>query len=363
VPEIIRASGEPAVQAYVAFLNWPEWSGATRTLYRQHAVRFLRWAEGRGLTLGSIGTAEVAAYAAEVGATLSPRATSTYLAGIRAAFRFLVESGVLAENPCDAPLDAVRRISRERPTRHAHAVAAGFPLLDLLAMLGNMEERTLQLIFAEEETAVRLMAQVRSPDGPACPVCGADAGDDPPGQVVCPACAKPYTAITGTMFEGSPEPVRHWLFLIHQMYLAESRLSDDELGQRMEIDPAVIASLCRRIDGAVVQQGLADAEERKRAMALRDKELTQDDVTRSIIHYAELEAVRDRLLRARDEATPVADLPEEMSLDQAIETIEAKIAEEDRYVIWVKAGYLVRSLASDYDAAEADARPETAAGP
>jgi hypothetical protein len=81
--------------------------------------------------------------------------------------------------------------------------------------------------------------------------------------------------------------------------------------------------------------------------------LVQDQVVRAIIYYAELEAVRDRLLRARDEATSVDDLPDGMSLEMALETIESRIAEEDRYVYTLKDGYLVRYPVSPDEVADA----------
>ncbi len=71
VPELMCAAGEPAVTVYLIFLNQRDWSRVTRTLYRQQAGRFFRWADGRGLALASIGPADVAAYAAEFGATVS----------------------------------------------------------------------------------------------------------------------------------------------------------------------------------------------------------------------------------------------------------------------------------------------------
>jgi transposase-like protein len=347
VPELVRDAGEGAVAAYLAFVNQPDWSGATCNLYRQQAGRFFRWAASRGLALESIRPAEVSAYAAELGASMSPRSTATYLTGVRAAFRHLVGAGVLPENPCDAPLDAARRTAKDWSTKEAvgtsEASAAGFPLLDLLTMLGNMEEQTLLRIFAEEAVALWLLERVRWPEGSACPYCGAEAGGEPRAEVVCPACAKPYTVTTGTMFEGSPVPVRHWFFLIHQMYLAESGLPNDDLQQRMGIDLAAIASLCRRIAEAVTQEGLPAGDVLKRAIVVRNKELIQDDVARAIIAYAGLEAVRDRLMQARDEGKTVEDLPEGMTLEEALEKIEARIAEEDSYVITMEDGYLVRS--------------------
>ncbi len=232
------------------------------------------------------------------------------------------------------------------------ACAAGFPLLDLLTMLGHLEEQTFRRIFDDEAAALLLLERVRWPEGPACPYCGADAGDDPPAEIACPRCGKVYTVTTGTMFEKSPVPVRHWFFLIHQMYLAEPRISDEEIQGHTGLDLVSIISLCRRIAEAVTQEGLPTGDDLKGAITVRNKELIQDDVSRAIIKYAELEAVRDRLLQARDEGTPVDDLPEGMTLAEAIERIEALIAEEDSYVITLEDGYLVRSPAETATASE-----------
>ncbi len=337
VPESVRAAGEGAVAAYLAFLNQPDWSGATRNLYRQQAGRFFRWAEVHGLALESISPADVSAYAAELSARMSPHSTATYLTGLRAAFRHLIAAGILAENPCEAPLDAVRRAAKglpgNEPAGSNEAAATGFPLLDLLAMLGNMEEETLRRIFAEEAVALWLLEWVRWPDGPAYPYCGAEAGDDPPAEVACPACGKSYAVTTGVLFEDSPVPVRQWFYLIHQMYLAEPGVSDDEIQRHTGLEPGAILSLCRRVAEAVAQLGLPQGgDELARAIAVRNKELMQDDVARKIIRYAGLEAVRDRLVQACDDGTPVDDLPEGMTLEEAIEKIEARIAEEDSYV-------------------------------
>ena len=195
-----------------------------------------------------------------------------------------------------------------------------------------------------------------SSDGQQCPRCGADVGDHPPGQIVCPACAKPYSVAAGTMFEGSSLPVRHWFFLIHQMYLTEPGLPDDEIKRRMGIDLAVLLALCR-IAEAVTQGGLPAGDELKRAIAVRNKELIQDDVVRAIIEYGKMEAVRDRLMQARVEGTHVDDLPDCMTLNVALEKIEARIAEEDRYLISKEDGYLVKRLAEP--AVAADAGPES----
>jgi Transposase zinc-ribbon domain len=358
VPGFVRAAGDQAVAAYVAFLDRSDWSHATRTLYRQQAGRFFGWAAGRNLVLRSISPADVSAYAAEIGASSSPQTTATYLTGLRAAFRHLVTSGVLAENPCDPSHSAARQISRERPARKTagrkETAAAGLPMLDLLTMLAHMEADSLQRIFDQEEMAWLLLEQVRWPDGPVCPGCGAGTDDEPSTRIVCPACSTTYTVTTGTMLEGSSVPVRHWLFLIHQMDLAEPGCSDEQLQRHTGLDPREILSLCRRISEALKHAGVPSGDERKRAIATRNKELIQDEVVRDIVKYGELTAARDWLVQARDQGTSVVDLPAGMTPDEALHRIEEQIAELDADVVCLEDGYLV-SRPAELIAAEEDA--------
>ena len=209
----------------------------------------------------------------------------------------------------------------------------GFPLLDLLAMLGEMETKSMRRVFDDDEIALLLLEQVRWADGQKCPHCGAGADDDPPAQAVCKECAKPYNVTTGTMFEDSDVPLRFWFVVIHQLYFAECVMADDELSRRFGFSLSALLFLCRRVCEAMAQEGLPLGDELKRAITVRNKELMQHAVTQSIIKYAELEAARDGLVQAREEGTCVDDLPEGMTLVEAIEKIEALIAEEDRYVI------------------------------
>lgn len=94
-----------------------------------------------------------------------------------------------------------------------------------------------------------------------------------------------------------------------------------------------------------------------RALEVRDRELAQDQVVRAIKEYRELEAVRDRLVQARADGTPVDDLPPGMTLEEALATVEARIAEHDGYVYSLKDGYLVSSLADSVTASPCDGQP------
>ena len=380
VPEIIRAAGDNAVREYREFLDDPKRSPSTRKQYRGAIGRFMHWAERRGAVLETINVADLTAYSTAIASRSSQHTAGVSLTGVRGLLNHLFRAGVLAENPLiNFGSDLRQPVEQEIPdpsvtassagdgkpfgmsstsrpttidseagdteTRCPDVASPGFPLLDLLAMLGNMEEETLGRIFDYDAVALLLLERVRWPDGQACPHCGAGAGDDPPAQAVCQACAKQYTATTGTMFEGSTVPLRHWFFLMHQLYLTEEGLSDEGLRQS-DLEYRAVLSVCRDIGEVFGREALPSGEGLKRAIAVRNKELIQDDVGRAIIKYAELEAVKDRLVLARDEGTSIDDLPEGMTLETAIKKIEALIAEEDSYVIIKEDGYLMRRLAT-----------------
>jgi hypothetical protein len=63
---------------------------------------------------------------------------------------------------------------------------------------------------------------------------------------------------------------------------------------------------------------------------------------RAIMDYAALTDARDRLTQARSEGARVADLPPGMTLEEALEKIEARITDHDQFVIDRQDGYLVR---------------------
>lgn len=100
IPKIILATGDRAVAVYLDFFSGGKWTPNTLKLYGQHARRFFRWAEGRGLTLQSIAEPDINAYATEVANGKSPHESSVYLTPVRGVFSQLVSSGVLSQNPC-----------------------------------------------------------------------------------------------------------------------------------------------------------------------------------------------------------------------------------------------------------------------
>jgi hypothetical protein len=338
LPALIAAAGEPAVRAYREFLDDPVRTPGTRKNYAMYARRFFCWVESRGLTLATIDPPAIAAYKDEIARAKSWPVATLYLTPVRGVLGHLARAGVLPSNPCPRWI-----------TLGAATAAAGFPLLDLLAFLAHMEEESPRSIFDDESSALSLLERVRWPDGPICPHCATPTFADSPVEAACTACGRAFTVTTNTMFADSPVPVRHWFTLLHQMYVARAGLPDQELAERLGLSLAASLSAAGRIQDAMAHERLPAGEDLAHAIDRRNRELMQEDGVRSIIRYAELTAIRDRLHRARAEGGPVDDLPPGMTLDEAI----ARIAEEDRYVFTVEDDLLVRHrIESDPGAGE-----------
>jgi hypothetical protein len=109
LPEIIRTAGEDAVRAYRKFLDDPARSPNTRRVHRNRVRRFLRWAEGQGLTLRSITPDHWLAFTFEAG--YSPAAASHARTPVARLFMHLVAAGV----PTISPFFPQRRRNRHRP--------------------------------------------------------------------------------------------------------------------------------------------------------------------------------------------------------------------------------------------------------
>jgi hypothetical protein len=154
VPEIIRAAGEPAVRAYREYLDDPVRSDSTRKLYGQRASRFFRWAGARGLLLEAITANDIAAYAGELAAAKSQHEVTIYLSPVRGLFRQFVSAGVLATNPC-VQTSSCASPPIVKPEAESEQ-DRGFPLLALMAMLANMEPKSMEVVFGNEVTARKL---------------------------------------------------------------------------------------------------------------------------------------------------------------------------------------------------------------
>lgn len=376
-PTLIRYAGDRAIDAYSSFLGHAAWKPGTRRNYRQSVRRFLSWAEARELTLATVTAADVAEYAEEVSLAKSPHVAGVYLTPVRGLFRRLVDAGVLVENPFDpqvASASPATSIDPSKPGAAPEQLSATsndrrFPLLDLMAMLANIEESSLRRIFDEDGIAEKLLEFVRWRDGRRCTHCGAgvdQAGesDEQRSDYHCPTCSRPYRVTDGSPFEASPVPLRHGLFLLFTIYLSDDPKPGDEvLACERSLDASALLTLAFRFQEALAREGLSAGAELRQAVARRNRELTQDEVVRDITDYGNLTRARDELIRAKAEGSPVADLPPGVSLEEALAEIEVRIAELDRYVVAMEDGYLVSRLADPALSGEPNHAPASANGP
>jgi hypothetical protein len=346
VPEIVRASGDVAEAAYVAFLSQAKWSPTTRKLYATNARRFFNWTHRLGFTLQSISASCIDNYKKDVAATLSRITASICLTPVRGIFVSLVRSGVLAENPFESP-----NPNGDISPATIEQCEARFPLLSVMAMLAHMHEDSLPRIFDEPGIADSLLKFVRWRDGAYCTHCGeAEAQTDEarPKDAghQCLACGKEYRVTDSSPFEGSAIPLNQCLFLLYRTYLHDQPAPDIAAVARdrgIEVESALKLGL--RLNEALDRYGLTAGESLRQMIERKNRELTQHEVVRDIKEYAELEAARDTLIAARDSGDPVADLPPGMTLEETLTDVRARIAEHDRYVIELVDGYLSRRLA------------------
>jgi hypothetical protein len=342
VPPIIADAGDQAVEQYRAFFDSVIRSTTTRDAYLTAILRFCSWARGRGLSLGAISSTEVTAYAEEFGRSVATSTCGQYLTALRSFFRHLTETGVVPNNPCTAVF-ADRQESSE--------VTAGFELLALMAMLANMDEDSLQLILNDEETAVSLLEQVRWPGDLACPDCGRNDIETTNGGGhvhCCLGCGKEFTALAGTLFDESPLPLRHWMRLIHQRVPGSEPVIDAAL---INVDAPSLHSFCSRLELVMKREKIPAGVGLMEALDAKDRELVNNQFARYIIRYAEMESARESLIKAKAEGAEVPALPPGVSLDAALAALDARIAEEDRWVFYLENDRILRKLADETSAA------------
>jgi transposase-like protein len=362
VPELIRAAGDRAVEQYRAFLDKPDWSSTTRKAYRRQIEKFLGWVQLRGRTLDTVGTADRIAYADEIASRSSAHTAMVALTGVRGFFRQLSACGVLDDNPFESLRSQFRKeVDRAEPSSDSTIAKPEqeaalsdyrqFPLLALMAMLANMEEKSLEVIFQDEVTAAKLLEFVRWRDRNVCTQCGAASDDQATptasegGGYHCPACGCTFAVTDGTPFEGLPVALRHALFLMFSIYQSnELPTETDALARDRGLEASDVMAVRFRVEEALAREKLTAGDELRQAVARKNREMMQDEVGRDIIEYAELTACRDTLLRAKSEGCPVTGLSPGMTLDEVLADLDARIAEHDCYVITVKDGYLVSYL-------------------
>jgi predicted RNA-binding Zn-ribbon protein involved in translation (DUF1610 family) len=363
VPDLIRSAGERAVEEYRAFLDSEKWSPATRKAYRNQIKGFFCWAEARGRTLETVSTADRIAYAEEIASRSSSQAALVALTGVRGLYRQLAASGTLVENPFELAgsphgkeLDRSDTSSDSKPATTEQATAEigdrRFPLLALLAMLANMEEKSLDVVLSDDVTAGNLLEFVRWRDSRECPQCGVEE-DEPPDSSAkevrsyqCPACGSKYSATTGTPFDSLPVALSSALFLLFSIYLTEEPPPDlSALARDRGLEVSDVMAVAFRLKEALAREALTAGDSLQQAIARKNREMTQDEVARDIIEYGELVAARDELIQAKADGFHAPGLPPGMTVDEALTDIEARIAVHDRYVITVEDGYLISQLA------------------
>ncbi len=99
VPALIADAGDGAARRFLEFFTANIENENTRAAYAQAVAQFLRWAEGRGLTLHTIEPIAVAAYVRELKTRLSDPSVKQHLAAVRMLFDWLVIGQVMETNP------------------------------------------------------------------------------------------------------------------------------------------------------------------------------------------------------------------------------------------------------------------------
>src|SRR3954470_23129198 len=93
-PALIAEAGEGAARRFFEFFTANIPNPNTRAAYAQAVAQFLRWAEGRGLTLKAIEPIAVAAYVEGLKARLAPPSVKQHLAAIRMLLDWMVTGQV-----------------------------------------------------------------------------------------------------------------------------------------------------------------------------------------------------------------------------------------------------------------------------
>jgi transposase-like protein len=120
--------------------------------------------------------------------------------------------------------------------------------------------------FSDETAARELLAQMRWPNGVACPRCGgADpyalkpkaSGKNPARQGLykCRACRKQFSTTTGTIFEASHIPVSKWLLALHLICASKKGMSALQLQRMLGITYRAAWFVMHRLRHAMASDG------------------------------------------------------------------------------------------------------------
>ncbi len=97
-------------------------------------------------------------------------------------------------------------------------------------------------IFHDEDAARAHFESLRWPDGPVCPHCGTvdeatalKGKSHRKGLYKCRACAQPFTATIGTVYEDSKVPLNKWLLATHLMCSSKKGISAAQLQRELAL--------------------------------------------------------------------------------------------------------------------------------
>lgn len=119
-------------------------------------------------------------------------------------------------------------------------------------------------IFIDEARAREHLEQMRWPEGPACPHCGAvdhatklQGEKHRKGVYQCNACREQFTVTVGTPFERSKVPLNKWLLATYLLSVSDTGMSTRRLHRILRVTYKTAWSMARRI-----REGLSPAADR-----------------------------------------------------------------------------------------------------
>jgi transposase-like protein len=123
-----------------------------------------------------------------------------------------------------------------------------------------------QPFFQNEVDALNKLDQIRWPDGPICPHCGANdriglviGKGARPGLKFCNHCRKQFRSTIGTVFESSHVPLHKWFQCVLLLTGGPRRISANRLHLLLEITYKTALAMVRRL-GRLIDDGNAAAE-------------------------------------------------------------------------------------------------------
>ena len=121
--------------------------------------------------------------------------------------------------------------------------------------------------FPDEKSAQAFFAEKRWGNHVVCPNCKKDniynvSGAQP---YKCGSCKRKFTCKTGTIMEGSPVPVRMWLFAMYLMGASRKGISSIQLGKQLGVTQKTAWYMAHRIRQACVEtaklKGIVEVDE------------------------------------------------------------------------------------------------------